>query len=316
MWKSIVLDIFVVIFAAAFGYLFSRFLAGNLSILFAFAALLGWCAMSVLEGFMQHSTRRRFPVIFLESVVLIAFFYAYTWQALLIAGVLVLVCLLWGYFAVRREMRNSITIRFFTASSKVVGKVITAAVIFMIVMYAALASNNGSFFISRNGFDAFFGWSAGFVNNFYPTLSLSGSFGDFAQAAARMQLESNPAYQNLSPEQQSAALAETSDQIMADFSPAPMTASDTAAQASLASEPTSNAFYAYFSNLFTRLQGHFNDLFVGAWGVILFLILRSIGIFVVWIGQFIALVFYELLLAVGFMRIKEEPATREVIEYD
>jgi hypothetical protein len=35
----------------------------------------------------------------------------------------------------------------------------------------------------------------------------------------------------------------------------------------------------------------------------------------VWIGQFLAMLFYELLLASGFIRIVEQPQTKELIEF-
>jgi hypothetical protein len=60
-----------------------------------------------------------------------------------------------------------------------------------------------------------------------------------------------------------------------------------------------------------RFQGGF---FVG-WGVVLFFVARSVGIVFEWIDQLLFLVVYEILLASRFVRIKEEPRTKEVIEY-
>jgi hypothetical protein len=312
-WKSILLDIFAVGLAALFGWTFSRYLAGGISFWFVGTALLLWGSASVIEGFLQLDIPRRFLIIFLESIALVIFFYAYAWQALAIAVIIVLVCLLWGYFSVRRELRNTIELRFFTASGKVLGKVITAAVVFMIIMYASLASGNGNFFVSQNGFDALFSWGAQFVNNFYPTVPLTGSFGDFAQAVARMQLQGNPQFQSLTPAEQSEALSDSASQVVGAFTGG--NASGTVATSPAASEPTSNVFYSYLSNIFVNLQNRFGAGFVGVWGLALFLILRSVGIIVVWVAQFVALLFYELLLATGFMKITEQTATKEKIGY-
>jgi len=313
-WKAWILDVLAVLGASLFGYWFMRYLAGGFSFWFTLAALFFWGAMSVLEGFLQKNISRRLWVMLLESIALIAFFYAFAWQALAITAVLVFLCLVWGYFSVRRELRNSIEIRFFTASSRVVGKVMTGAVIFMIVMYASLMNSNGNLFVSQGGFNAFFSWTAGFVNNFYPTIPLNGSFGDFTQAVAKMQLQGNPAFQSLAPAQQDQALAQSSNEIATTLSGAPTGASTTVAAATL-NEPVNNALYNYFSSLTTELRNKFGDTFIGVWGLILFLILRSIAFIAVWIAQFIALIFYELLLATGFMKVTESPATREVLEY-
>ena len=51
------------------------------------------------------------------------------------------------------------------------------------------------------------------------------------------------------------------------------------------------------------------------WVTVLFIGLRTLGILFVWFAQFVCLVFYELLLALGFMKISEEPHSREVIGY-
>lgn len=310
VWKIIALDTFSVLFAGMFGYSFLRYLAGGFSFWFVLVALLLWGAVSVLQGFLQQKTSHRILIIFFESIALILFFYTYAWQSLAITAALVLIVLVWGYFSVRRALGNAIEIRFFNLSSKVVGKVVTAAVIFMIVMYASLANNNGNFFVSENGFNVFFTWAAGFVNNFYPTVPLTGSFSDFAQAIARMQLQGNPTFQQLTPAEQSAALAQSSDEVMSALS----NESSTAITSSTATEPASNAIYDYLAGVSAKLQARFNNLFIGAWGLILFLILRSIGIIVVWVGQFVALIFYELLLSVGFMKISEQPATKENFE--
>jgi hypothetical protein len=302
-WKILIFDILAVVSAGALGYAFARLLAGG-SFWWVSAALLGWSAISVIVGFIQKDASRRFLVAFLESIALIAFFYTVAWEALAITGILVLCCVLWGYFSVRREIRNTIEVRFFTASGKVVGRVITAAVVFMIIMYGSIANNNGNLFVSQGVFNTFFNWTGSFVNKFYPTVPLTGSFGDFAQAIAQMQLQGNSAFESLPPAEQSQAVADSAQQLMTGFT----------TSTNAAATPTSNVFYNYLANLFANLQNQYNDLFIGGWGLLLFLILRSIGIIVVWVGQFAALILYEILLATGFMKITEHPATKETIE--
>ncbi len=280
-----------------------RFLAGG-SFWWVSAALLIWSAVSVIVGFIQKDAGRRFLVALLESIAMVAFFYTLAWQALAVTALVVLLCLLWGYFSIRRELRNTIEIRFFTASGKMVGKIITAAVVFVIIMYGSLANNNGSLFVSQGVFNSFFNWTGAFVNKFYPTVPVTGSFGDFAQAIAEMQLANNPAFQSLPPAEQNQAVADSAQQFMNGFT----------TSTSAATMPTSNVFYDYIVHLFADLQNRYNDFFIGSWGLLLFLILRSIGIIVVWVGQFAAAILYEILLATGFLKIAEHPATKETIE--
>jgi hypothetical protein len=304
-WKTLIFDILAVIAAGGFGYSFARYLAGGgFSFWWVFVALLVWSAIAAVVGFIQKDMGHRFLVALFESAALVVFFYTVAWQAIAIAGVLILLCQLFGYFSIRRELGNTIEVRFFTASSKAVGKVVTAAVIFMIIMYGSIANNNGNLFVSEGVFNSFFNWTGAFVNKFYPSVPVTGSFGDFAQAIAQMQLQGNPAFQSLPAAQQSQAVADSAQQFMSGFT----------TSTNAATMPTSNVFYDYFVNLFSNLQNRYNDLFIGGWGLLLFLILRSIGIIVVWVGQFVTLILYEILLATGFMKITEHPATKETIE--
>ena len=250
-------------------------------------------------------SKRTFPIdnlVFLESVALVAFFYSYPLQVLNLTALVVAVSTVWGYFSIRGELRNSLRIRFFAASSRAISKVATAALIFLIAMYAAVSIGRGNFFVPQNYFNGFFDWSSGIVANFYPGIPLDGSFGDFAQAVAQEQLKNNATFESLPADQQSQVLAASTAQIAGSFTPTPS-----------ATEPTREVFYSYFIAMASKLQGQFGNGFIFVWGLILFLILRTIAILAVWIAQFVTLVFYEFFLAIGFVAISEESESRELI---
>jgi hypothetical protein len=268
-------------------------------------------AAAVLQGLLQSDPTRRFLIAFLESIALVSLFYTYAWQALAVAGIIVLACLMWGYGAIRREVRNTVEIRFMTASHKVVSKLMTGSLIFMIIMYAALTNSNGNFFVSRSAFDRLFGWVGQVVNNFYPTVPVSGSFNDFAKALARVELQNSSQFQSLTPPQQDQTLAQAAHEITTVFTDA----TGTKQFAVNPTDTTDNVLYAYLGNLSAGLRDRFANAFVGAWGLILFVTLRSLGIVAVWAGQIFALIVYELLLAIGIIKISEVPATKETVEY-
>jgi hypothetical protein len=310
LWKSLVLEVFAVGFAGLFGYFFASYLIATHSFWWVLVSLLLWGAAEVMVGLLEKSFKRRLLFMVIESVALVIFFHVYPWPSLAVMAIVAFLFLTWGHVSLRRELRNTIEIRFFTASGKVVGKIVTIAVIFMVLMYALFTTTSGSFFISENGFSVFFNLTSGFFNDFYPTIPLNTSFGDFAQAVAHVELIGNAEFQNLTPNEQNLALSQSTNDIITSF------ASSTAPSGVVtASTPTENAFYEFLSSFAWKLQSRFNELFTGGWGVILFLILRSVGIIVVWIGQLVAMIFYELLLAAGFMKIKEESATKEILEY-
>jgi hypothetical protein len=313
-WKTILFDAITVVFAGLFGYAFSRYLYGGLSFWWVVSALLIWCAVSVIEGLLQKDLKRRFIFAALEAMALLIFFFTLPRQALVLSGVITILVLVWGYVAMRHELENSVEVQFFTVSGKMVGKVVTAAVAFMIIMYASFTTVNGSFFVSENGFNVFYNWAAQFANNFYPTIQFNGSVENFAKGVAREQWQNNPAFAKLSPSEQSTALSQAEKQILGALTIA-SGSSSTPEIAPTSTEPTSHVFYNYLAAQANTLQNRFNDFFIGAWGIMAFLIARGIGIIVVWVGQFVALILYELLLAADFMKVIEETATRETIAY-
>lgn len=312
-WRAIILDALVVIFAGSFSYAFSRYLAGG-SFWLVLTALSLWGAASFLEGILQKDAARRFGVIVLETVALGSFFYGYSLSALAIAAGIALLSLAWGYFSVRRELQNTVEVRFFTASGKAVGKVITAAVAFGVIMYTSVLAGEGNFFVAKSGFDFAYQWAAGVASSFYPTIPFTGSFGDFAAGVARVELQGSSMFQNLSQADKNTVVWQSASEIMAAFAP---NASGTAAAAaaSMNSEPAHDVFYRYLLTQAGILEGRFTNFFIGAWGLLFFLIVRGVGIIVVWLGQAVTLIFYELLLATGFMKIKEESSTKETITY-
>ena len=178
-------------------------------------------------------------------------------------------------------------------------------------MYALITNANRNFFVSEPGFSLFFNWAAGWINNVYPTIPLNGTFQEFAEAVARIQLQENADFQRLTLQQQDAIVSKEASQIMEAFSSvAPQKVTVTSA-----SKPISHVFYTYLAAGASKLQDKFNTFFIGAWVLIVFLVLRGIGIVVAWVDQFVSLIFYEALLAAGFMKIGEQPATKEIVEY-
>ncbi len=310
--KAIVLDVLVVLFAGAFGYFFASYLVDG-SFWLVLGSLFLWGTVSFLQGLLQKNTARRLGIIFLEVAAIAVFFYGYAYSAsaLAVAALLVFVVLFWGYFSVRRELQNTVLIRFFTASSQAIGKVTTAAILFGVIMYAALLASDGNFFVSKGGFNLAYGWAAGVAGSFYPTIPFTGAFGDFATGVARIELQNRSTFQALSPNDKALVIARSASEIMAAFPP---NASGTVATA-LASQSTEDVFYRYLSTQAGILESRFDSFYIGVWVLAFFLVVRTVGIAAVWLGQVVALLFYELLLATGFMKVKEESSTKETIIY-
>lgn len=307
-FKSIGLDFLSVATAAALGYSYFRYLTQGLSPWWIFGAFLAFSACSALQAFLAQGRGRRTLIVLAETIAFMACFFFYTdWQTVLVAGTAGFVVLLWGYFMGRWEVHNELEVQFFKATRSVLGKVVTAVILIMIIVYVPQAQGNGVF-LSQDNFKTLFDWSAGLLDNFYPSIPFTGSFGDFTKSFAQAELANDPSFGTLSAPQRSAAV----DQTAAQLSDA---VTKTTGIAPTPDEPVSTVARDYIVSALDGTRSKFPSQFALLWIVVLFIILRSIGIVFVWIAQLAALVVYEVLIAIGFIRIDEIAETREAVVY-
>jgi hypothetical protein len=306
-WRSLGLDVVAVLSAGLFGYCYYRYLTQGWSVWFLFAALTFFAVASVMEVFLSKGGWRSIFVILLEVVATLGFFWRDEVTVLGIIAAIMIVMLVWGHMSAHAQVQNGIEIPFFGASGNILGKFTTAVLLFMILAYVPQIGGN-ALVVSQQSFRTFFDWTSGLVNSFYPELSLTGSFGDFAQSASKMELQNNPSFQSLNTAQQNIALQQAATQFTQNFL---KNASGTIATTS----PASDAFYNVLNGVLSAWQNQSSGWFDVGWVTVLFIGLRTLGILFVWFAQFICLIFYELLLASGFMKISEEPHVREVVGY-
>jgi hypothetical protein len=177
----------------------------------------------------------------------------------------------------------------------------------MILAYVPQLGGN-ALVVSQQSFGTFFDWASGFVNSYYPSLSLNGSFGNFSDSFSKMELQDNPNFQSLNSEEQNLAVQQASTQFTNTFA-------STTASTIATSSPTSDAFYNVLNGVLSAWRSQSSGWFDVGWATVLFIGLRTLGILFVWATQFIALIFYEILLASGFMKISEENRTKELVGY-
>ncbi len=306
-WRSLGLDAAAVFSAALFGYCYYRYLTQGWSVWFLFATLTLFGVTSVMEMFLSKNGWRSMLVILLETAAMLGFFWRDNTTVLGVIAAIMIVMLVWGHFSAHAQVRNGIEIPFFSASGDMLGKFTTAVLLIMILAYVPKIGGN-ALIVSQKSFRTFFDWTSGMVSSFYPELSLNGSFGDFAQSVSKMELANNPSFQSLNDAQKNIALQQATTQFTQNFL---HDASGTIATSSL----TSDAFYNVLNGVLNAWQSQSSGWFDVGWVTVLFIGLRTLGIFFVWFVQFFCLVVYELLLALGFMKISEEPHSREVIGY-
>ncbi len=307
-YKSIALDVLSVLSAGFFGFSYYRYLENMMTVWWLLGARALWGTMSAFQVFLALTSARRTIILILESLAVLAFFYRADPTILFTTAVVVFVFTAWGYLASRNDLMNSVEIQFFRITSNVLGKVVTASLLFMIMAYVPQIGQ-GSLFVSLQNFRQFFDWSAGFINNLYPSVSLNGSFQAFAQGVAALELKNNPNFQAMSPQAQSSTISQAAAGIETSL----MNASSDLTVAPTA--PVRDAFYNFILGMLQGWKSQGASWFIIGWGVVLFFALRTLGIVFVWANQFLALILYEILLATGFMKITEATQTKEMIGY-
>jgi hypothetical protein len=125
---------------------------------------------------------------------------------------------------------------------------------------------------------------------------------------AKNELAGAATFTALSPANQSAAILAGTGQIEENLSKSlGVTLSS--------SSPMSDVAYAAIKNMLQSWSVRFSIWFLAGWALAVFLILRSVGVLVVWVSQFLTMIVYEMLLSSGAIRIVEQPQTKEVIEF-
>jgi hypothetical protein len=304
---SIVLDVLSIIAAVGFGWSYRQFLAQQKSLLALLSILLALGVLTSLQAILTTKRKRRLLVLLGEVAAMGIFFYDSDPAFLVAAVVLCFGFLAWGYAGTRREMNYSTEVRFWKHTGLAMGKFVTAALLFMVLLYVPLLTPRTAF-VSENTFSGFFNWTAGLVEGWYPGVPLAGSFGNFAQGVVTRELQGNSDFQSLTPAAQSTTISLNVTALMDSFSKnfgTMVHASDTVA----------GVAYDFIEKALSGWQNRFGSAFWIGWALAAFLLLRSIGILFVWLGQICLAVVYEILSAAGVITIKEQQTTKEVIGY-
>ncbi len=307
VYQALVLDGLSVITALLFGFGYRMYLAGSFSPWVLITLMLAFGVMTGLHAIMAANKVRRLLVILAEVVAIGFFFFNFDRVFLLTATALLYIFLAAGYLQTRQELFYSTTIRFFKHTHGILGKFITGTLLFMVLLYVPELTP-GATFVPQATFSQFFNWSAHVVEIMYPSLPLTGSFGDVAQNVAETQLKENPEFAQLSPQAQSSTVASNADALITNFSKSLGVAIE-------ASDTVPSVMYEFIQKTLTGWRIRFASAFLLGWTVLIFFVLRSVGILFVFISQIVLGFVYEILLATKLITIKQEPTTREIITY-
>lgn len=303
------IGVFGVITALAFSYTFRLFSSSVSSpnfVLFLSAAALFLTALFLKAVFIKQRDRVVFFIV-LESLALLSFF-IFDSLIFAVSGVVLslLFCLV-ACYAGMRELEYGIKVKMWRVARAVLPRGITALSFFIALGYLSLA-HTSAVLISEDTFNWIVLPGDSIVHYFYPQISLNDTFGDVAQKYVLGSLESSPIFLALSADQKIAqtnfALKDLKDLVKKRYFSG-IEYKDT--------DRLSHVLYQSFEAFLLKISGEQTILMWLVFGVILFLIIRSLGMIFYFVAALFAILVYEILMASGFGFVTLETVSKETI---
>lgn len=305
-YQSIALDILTVASALGTGYSLKIFFEQGTIVPLALNACL-FLIFSCFEIFLITDLKRRFFVLILETAALLWFFSGESSTILSVTGLMVVVLLFWGEVRSRSDARNSIEIRFFQIVKPLIRKIVTVLSLFIVMMYFP-QWNKGSNLISQNWFGPAIASSVNMAESFYPELNFHSNVRDFSLSLAKYELNRNDVFKTMPSLMQKQTLDQVTGGIMESmkkFSGMNISGKET----------IRNVLYIFFETTLEKWRQNFGNWFLFAWAAAAFLLIRSFGAIFSWIATFFAFSIYQFLIGLHILRIRDESAMREKVEF-
>ncbi|MBU6500856.1 MAG: hypothetical protein KGJ89_01910 [Patescibacteria group bacterium] len=309
-YKPLVFDVITALSAFGLGYEYLQYLLGQTDITILVLTAGIFSVLSTLQIFFTKSLNRIFLFAIIDALAITSLFYfsGYDLKILAAAAFAFIVFFFWGGVLGRMELENTLEIGFFKTSGQILKKLTTAIAIVLVLVYLPRLSDNSAAFLSKTSFQSIFDKTAVFLNNFYPQVDFTSSLQKVSDGFAELELQNNATFQGLSQADKNTIITQTSQQIIDNLSKQLGTAIS-------ASDTVSNVFYDFIINLIGKWKDGNRTWFLVGWVLVVFFIVRSIGIIFYWIIGFIAFILYQILLSSGFIHILGETRTHEILEF-
>ncbi len=306
-YKPLAMDLLTVASAFSVGYLYRQFLVGAVNYALLLLGVTVFSVLSVLSMLLTKELAHRLWIIILEVVALLGLFYTYNLKILGIVAALTFLLMFCGDVFGRRELDNVLEISFFRTTRPVLKKLTTALLLMFVILYLPQLNEN-TMFVSEANFQKFYDWVAASVANFYPEINPSTSFEKFAEGIARVELKNNPTFENLAAADQDSAIVQTAGDLVKNLG-------KSLGVTITGDELTSDVLYNVIIKFLNSWRDRFGSFFDIGWVLVVFIVLRILGVIFYLIVGLISFLVYEMLLASNFMHVLGETRTHEVLEY-
>lgn len=273
-------------------YELSGDLTVNIIVALLFAAL--FLVMVFLQSIFIKDIGRIGTILFLEvSVMLIPFIFLLS--GFLFTGLLLtFLFLFWGSYSSKNELQYSMKTRIFRLSRFVLPKAITGLSIFVAAGYMSVFQDQG-LVISEQAFRRIALPADGIVQAVFPGLSLEDSF---EEAVIKL----NPESKTLSAKEKEALIKSKQDNI-----------SGILRYNFESRDSFISIFYDAYKFHARKLSESRKVVALSVLGAAIFLIIKSVGMPISWLVALVAVIIYEILVALGFAIVVLETRSKEIV---
>jgi hypothetical protein len=305
-FKLLVFDLFEILLAFVCGFVFRKFLADEVSMYAVLAAAALWFAVSAFSALLTTSALRRFSVIVLNAAAFLILFRHYNTAVLAAAAAIIILFFFWGDLDARSQYANALKFRFNLFGRLKFGKMLTGLLLAAIILYIP-SLKNGKPLLSEKSFDAVYASTATTMKAVYPAIDLNGNVGAFSRYMARESLSrGNPEFASFTPDVQDKMIDEAAVEVRKQAGNILNLTLDT-------EEPLRQVFYKYMNGMLQNSRESFGASFDVLWGLLLFVLIRGIGVFFVWAAGLVSFLVYQGLLATGVLAVAAESQSKETV---
>lgn len=301
--------VFGILSALLLSYSLKLFLNSLSSI--SFVIFLATAALFLMALFLKvlfiKQIERVLLTIFLEGVALLSFFVggALTFA---VGGVfLAWVFCVAAYFAGRKEIAYGLKIHPFRISRVVLSRGITALSLFITFAYLSLAHTGGAI-ISEDIFKRIVLPNDAIVHYFYPQLSLTDTFADAARSLVMSNLGKNQSFVALPADQKTLAINSSLKDLKSFVKKEYLNNADFGDNDKLI-----DIIYRSFIQFLSRVPEGEQGWITFGFGLVFFLVIRSLGMLFGLLISPLAVVLYEILIASGFGLVVLETTSKEIV---
>jgi len=308
-YKQLGLDAATVVSALWFGFSYSMFIDGVVSLPILSVVLVIFTTLSGLQVFMPQSMRRRTIVILLQTFSLLFFFIsAEGVRIFTVIGPILLLFFFWGELTARREVKNNLRIRYFRTASKQIGKAMTGIAIAVVILYMPHL-DTAEVFVPERGLNAFFKVLTRVTDHFtFQKINLNLNVSEVAKDFVKMKLDGNKEFRELSLQEQEFAVNNASIEIIKQLEKSLKIKIDR-------NEPVSDLFRTLIINTLEDWRDRLGDVFIFGWLVALFFVAKSLGVIIGWLGALFGYLIFQLFQSINFIHAIGENSMQEVVEY-